>query len=167
MHTHSLSSLKLSEKCCGLRPEMSLCLSGLTSCRRSAGQKNIITSFCGVRDETLRLHATSQVYKQTQHSQTNKYPHNDARKSSSIKQHEEKTDISCVFDKIHSAKHQIWVYNEHDSASQCLWFLQISLVGQRSLFSYCCLRGIQRECFIEGIAQFRLMILSDKRAEGL
>lgn len=75
--------------------------------------------------------------------------------------------ISCVYDKIYSAKDQIWAINEHDSSSQCLWFLQISLVGQRSLFSNSCLRGIQHECFIEGIAQLWLTILSDKRAEGL
>lgn len=118
--------------------------------------------------ETRRSDCTPHLrYTNSRNTRKQTNTHNDARKSSSIKQHEEKTDISCVFDKIHSAKHQIWVYNEHDSASQCLWFLQISLVGQRSLFSYCCLRGIQRECFIEGIAQFRLMILSDKRAEGL
>ncbi len=43
------------------------------------------------------------------------------------------------------------LYNEHNSANQCLWFLQISLVDQRSLFSNFCLWGIQHECFIEGI----------------
>lgn len=99
---------------------------------------------------------TSLVYKQSQHSQTNKYPHNDAWKSSSIKQHEvlylkKKQTYGVSSIKFTELNTKFGLYNEHNSANQCLRFLQISLVDQRSLFSNFCLWGIQHECFIEVI----------------